>query len=231
MTGWFAVQIHPLPGFHEPFSSITHIVGAGVFVILGAILLQEARGRRERMVCMGVYAFSTVFMLAMSGVFHMLESGSIERDVIGRLDFAAIFVLIAGTQTPIQWLFFRGKARWLTLTLIWSTVALGVTLFSVYYEELPPHLGTAVFLVLGWSAAGSGLIVWRRLGAQRMRLLVAGGATYSVGATLLAFKSPTLVPGIVGYHELWHLAVLLAMTMHWRFFYLFASHEGALENQ
>ena len=66
------LQIHSLPGFYEPFSSITHLLGAGVFAILGVILLQEARGHRGRMICYGVYVFSTVFLLAMSGVYHML---------------------------------------------------------------------------------------------------------------------------------------------------------------
>ncbi len=225
MTDGSTVQIHSLPGFYEPFCSITHLAAAGVFAILGAILLQEARGHTGRMVCMGVYAFSTVFLLAMSGVYHMLDEGSTARAVMGRLDFAAIFVLIAGTHTPIQWLFFRGKARWLTLVFIWSAAAVGVALFSVYYEEMPPNLGTGVFLVLGWSAGVCAIIVWKRLGTARMRLLIAGGVTYSIGALLLGLRWPTLIPGVIGPHELWHVAVLTAMTMHWRFFYLFASKD------
>ncbi|QDV09209.1 hemolysin-III related [Planctomycetes bacterium Poly30] len=216
------MPIRSLPGFYEPFSSISHLLGAGVFAILGVILLQEARGHRGRMVCLGVYVFSTVFLLSMSGVYHMLQEGSTARAVLGRLDFAAIFVLIAGTHTPIQWLFFRGPARWLTLVVMWSAVATGVTLFSVYYEDVPPALGTAVFLLLGWFAGVCGLIVWKRLGTARIRLLIAGGVTYSVGAILLGLQWPTVVPGVIGFHELWHIAVLGAMAMHWRFFYHFA---------
>ena len=219
------MQVHSLPGFFEPFSSITHLAGAGVFTILGAILLQEARGHRGRMICMGVYAFSTVFLLTISGVYHMLHEGTEARAVMGRLDFAAIFVLIAGTHTPIQWLFFQGRARWIPLLLMWSAVTVGVTLFSLYYEELPPALGTAVFIVLGWIAGAAGLIAWKRFGSARMRLLIAGGVTYSVGAILLGLRWPDLWPGIFGPHELWHIAVLSAMVMHWRFFYLFASEE------
>lgn len=220
------MQIHSLPGFYEPFSAITHLLGAGVFAILGVILLQEARGHRGRMVSYGVYVFSTVFLLAMSGVYHMLEEGSTARAVLGRLDFAAIFVLIAGTHTPIQWLFFRGPARWLTLAVMWSAVATGVTFFSIYYEDVPPALGTAVFLLLGWFAGVCGLIVWRRLGTDRIRLLIAGGVTYSIGAILMGLRWPTVLPGVIGFHELWHVAVLCAMAMHWRFFYLFARPES-----
>ncbi|MFT5733311.1 MAG: channel protein (hemolysin III family) [Planctomycetota bacterium] len=219
------MQIYPLPGFYEPFSSISHLAGACVFAILGAILIQEARGHTGRMVCMGVYVFSTVFLLSMSGVYHMLDEGSTARAVLGRLDFAAIFVLIAGTHTPVQWLFFRGAARWITLTVMWSAAIVGVTFFSIYYEELPPALGTAIFLVLGWFAGVCGLIVWKRLGTAQMRLLIMGGVMYSIGAVLMGLQWPTLVPGVIGSHEIWHVAVLTAMAMHWRFFYLFASQD------
>lgn len=211
------MSIHPIPGFHEPFSAITHLVGALVFAGLGVKLLLRARGERARVFFFGIYVFCTVFLLSMSGVYHMLAEGTSGRHVLGRLDYAAIFTLIAGTQTPVQGLFFRGAARWAPLVFMWAAVATGIPLLSVYYHEVPPALGTAIFLGLGWVAGAAGLIVWRRFGTSAMSLLIGGGVAYSVGAVLMAVEWPTVIPGVIGPHEIWHVAVLAAMAMHWRF--------------
>lgn len=213
------VQVHPIPGFYEPFSTFSHLIGAGVFAGLGAKLLHKARGSKVRVAYLSVYVFCSVFLLAMSGVYHLLAADTTGRAVLGRLDYAAIFTLIAGTHTPVQGLFFRGVARWLPLALMWSAVATGVTMFSIYYHDLPRGLGNGVFLLLGWIAAVSGLVLWKRLGTRPMRLLLGGGVAYSVGALLMGFGWPTLIPGVIGPHELWHVAVLVGMGLHWRFLY------------
>jgi len=214
-----APDIAPIAGFYEPFSAMTHLLGAAVFAVLGVVLVRAARGDRLRVACYAVYVVCSVFLLAMSGVYHVLDGGTTGRAVLGRLDYAAIFTLIAGTHTPVQGLFFRGFWRWAPLVLMWSAVATGATLFSVFYDEMDRSLGNAIFLFLGWMAGVSGLIVWRRLGTAQIKLLVGGGVAYSIGALIMGFEWPTLIPGVVGPHELWHIAVLLAMAMHWKFLY------------
>lgn len=211
------MKVHPLPGFYEPFSAISHLLGAVVFAALAVRLLRRARGNRARVALFAVYAVCGVFLLSMSGVFHMLPEGTRGRAVLGRLDHAGIFALIAGTHTPVQGLFFRGFARWGPIVLMWAAVATGVTLFAVFYHDLPRGLPTSIYLLLGWIAGVSGAIVWRRFGTSQVRLLLGGGVAYSAGAILLGLKWPTLIPGVIGPHELWHVAVLLAMGMHWRF--------------
>ncbi|MDF1837785.1 MAG: hemolysin III family protein, partial [Planctomycetota bacterium] len=212
-----ALKPHSIPGFYEPFSAMTHLLGALVFLVFGIKLLLRARGSKGRVAYFAVYVFSGVFLLSMSGVYHMLAEGTTGRNVLGRLDYAAIFALIAGTHTPVQGLFFRGVARWLPVLLMWSAVATGVTLFSVFYHDLPYGLGNSIFLGLGWLAGLSGFVVWRRVGTAELSLLIGGGVAYSLGALLMAMDWPILIPGVIGTHELWHLAVLIAMCMHWRF--------------
>lgn len=213
------MQVHPLPGFLEPVSSLTHLLGAGVFALLAVPLLRRARGDLRRVALFGVYAFAAVLLLAASGVYHMLPEASTARAVMGRLDLAAIFVLIAGTHTPVQGLFFRGFARWGVLLALWGIAALGITLFTIFYDDLPRGLGTGVFLLMGWLAGASGLIVWRRIGSARIAPLVLGGVAYSIGAVLQWRQWPNLVPGVFGAHELWHLAVLAGMGLHWHFLF------------
>src|SRR5687767_4283974 len=109
------MQVHPLPGIFEPVGSLTHLGGALVFAVLAVVLLRRAWGDPRRVAMMSVYAVSTVLLLAMSGLFHMAPEGTSERALLGRLDRAAIFVLIAGTHTPVHGMFFRGVVRWIGL--------------------------------------------------------------------------------------------------------------------
>lgn len=212
-------QVYSLPGFYEPFSAFTHLLGAIFFAILGVRLLRRGRGDVRRVLVLGVFAFTSVLLLSMSGVFHMLEPGSTGRAVMGRLDKAAIFALIAGTHTPVQGIFFRGFARWGGLTVMWLIAALGITLFSVFYDTLPTGVGTGTYLAMGWIAGSAGLVVWRREGTARIHLLILGGVFYSAGAILMGIGWPTLIPGVLGPHGLWHIAVLVALCLHWRFLF------------
>ena len=212
-------QVRSLPGFHEPFNALTHLVGALTFAVLAVVLVRRGSGDARRMLFLGIFATTGVLLLSMSGVFHMLEVGSTGRNVLGRLDKAAIFALIAGTHTPVQGLFFRGFARWGGLAAMWLLAATGITLFSIYYHSIPSGLGTGIYLAMGWLASVAGIVVWRRKRTSRVWLLVAGGLVYSAGAILLGLEWPTLLPGVLGPHELWHVAVLTAMALHWRFMF------------
>ena len=105
-------MIQPIPGFSEPFSSLSHLLAAGMFAALGLYLLYRNGGNRGRILGLSVFVFSCVFLLSMSGVFHLLQPGGAGRDVLQRLDHAAIFVLIAGTFTPLHMMLFQGWRRW-----------------------------------------------------------------------------------------------------------------------
>src|SRR5687767_7090240 len=140
------MEVFSLPGFYEPVCALTHLVGAAVFASLAFPLLRRARGDRRRVAILALYSFACVFLLAVSGVFHMLPEDGAGRAVMGRLDKAAIFVLIAGTHAPVQGLYFRGAARWGVLICMWLLAAIGITLFTVFYDSLSLALGTLVYL-------------------------------------------------------------------------------------
>jgi channel protein (hemolysin III family) len=220
---------HSIPGFAEPANCFTHLAGAGVFAVLTVLLLRRGRGSRPRVVFLSVFALSCVFVLSMSGVYHLLSFGSTAREVLRRLDHAAIFTLIAGTFTPVHGILFTGWRRWLPLLLIWSAAVAGIVFSSIFINEIPPWLATTFYLGMGWVGVFSGVMVWRHYGLRFIRPLVIGGVAYTSGAVVDGVGWPTLIPGVVGPHELFHVAVLVGAAAHWRFVQQFAAGKESIQ--
>jgi channel protein (hemolysin III family) len=230
-----ASDLLSIPGFADPFSSLSHLIGAGVFAVLAVPLVRKgwragsALGLpREggRIASLVVFAASAVLLLCMSGVFHLLPWGGTARAVLKRLDHAAIFVLIAGTATPIHAIMFRGRWRWGMLVFVWTLAVLGVTLKSIFFTSTPEGLGIAMYLGMGWVGVISMVAISRRYGARMMLPLVLGGVAYTLGAAVEWADPPPLVPGVIRTHELFHVAVLAGLALHWRFIWLIAGMSG-----
>lgn len=213
------MPVHSLPGFFEPFSALTQLAGVAVFSGLGVLLVRRGAPDAGRILLLLVFAVSSVTMLSVSAAYHMLADGSGGREVLSRLDGAAIFVLIAGTHTAMHGLHFHGLARFGPLLLMWAATAVAVAVFTVFSGALPGTVVTVVYLTLGWLAAASGVAIWRSFGAARILLPLLGGIAYSVGAILLTLGLPTPIPGVVGAHEVWHLFVLAGLALHWAFLF------------
>lgn len=218
----YEIDIYSLPGFREPVSSFSHLLGAVVFAFLSVRLLRLGRGNMAREVSLAVMAISSVFLLSMSAMFHMLAPGP-GRDLFLLLDTAGIFALIAGTMTPVHVILFQGVGRWGPLLLIWFAAAAGVTLRTAFDQVIPPALESVVFLILGWAGAISAIVIGRRYGFALVKPLLWGGVAYSIGVVILESAWPVVIPGVVGPHELWHVAVLIGLGLHWKFVFQFAS--------
>jgi channel protein (hemolysin III family) len=218
-------DLYSLPGFFDPVSSISHLLGAVVFALLAPALVRRGRGDPARVAFLGVYAFSCVFLLSMSAAYHMLPVGTGGRAVMERLDHGAIFVLIAGTFTPAHGILFRGPLRWGPLLAIWAAAITGITLKTVFFTSLPEALGLSLYLALGWVGAISATLLWRRYGLAFLTPLLLGALAYTVGAVLEFFNGRWLqwIPGVVDAHGLFHLAVLVGAGLHWWFVWGFAS--------
>jgi channel protein (hemolysin III family) len=208
--------LYPIPGFHDPFSSLTHLLAAPLFAILAIPLLRRGLGNGVRVASLAVFACSAVLLLSLSGVYHLLPDDTAGREVLRRLDNGAVFVLIAGTFTPAHAILFCGPERWLPLLVIWGAAATGITLRSVF-GDLPEAVGLTFYLGLGWAGTISVAMIWQHYGLELIRPLFWGGLAYTAGAVLEFLRSPNLVPGVVGPHEVFHLLVLLGLGFHWWF--------------
>lgn len=162
-----------------------------------------------------VFVAASVTLFVASSLLHAVRAGPRLELRLMRFDHAAIFLLIAGTYTPVLVTALRPehpRLAWTLLAIVWSLAAAGV-LFKLLWISAPRWLSTGLYVLMGWLALGAIGPVARSLGATTLGWMVAGGVIYTVGAVVFALERPNLRPGF-GYHELWHVLVLLGWACH-----------------
>ena len=221
-----------IPGFSDPVSAMTHLLGSGVFAILGFFLVRnghraDGSGWNWRMTGLTVFAFAAVAQLGISGAYHILQPGLAPRLVMQRIDHTAIFVLIAASFVPVHAILFKGWRRWLILLTLFSLAATGITFYFLYFNELPEIVGLTFYVAMGWVGGYSCYALYRRYGWGFIRPAVWGGIAYTLGGAIEFLLQPVLIEGVVGPHEFFHLAVLAGLGFHFRFAFSFAGRKMA----
>ena len=211
-----SIEVYSIPGFQEPVNCFTHLIAAVVFFILSFSLVRRGRASWVGVISLSIMSFSSVFLLSMSAVYHLLGPGA-GRDVMRQLDIAGVFVLIAGSMTPVHAILDRGVNRWGSLLLIWVTAATGITLTTIFSDSLPSIVGIGIFLLFGWGGVISFFRLWKRYGFSFVRPLLWGGVAYTLGAIALELNSLVIIPHVVHAHEVWHVAVIIGLGLHWKF--------------
>ena len=172
-----------------------------------------------KVIAISIMAFSSVFLLSMSGVYHMLEPSGTGRAVLHRLDHAAIFVLIAGTFTTVHLAMFKGAWRWGMIAFIWFVAITAIVFKSIFFNDFPEWLGLSLYIALGWFGIISAIRLWKSYGFNLIKPLFYGGVAYSLGAIIDFLQHPIVINGIIGPHEIFHFAVLAGIGFHWKFIY------------
>jgi channel protein (hemolysin III family) len=211
-------------GFADPISSWTHLLAAFAAAIGTGFLMTRGRGNISRMISLGIFSFSLMFLFSMSGVFHLLERGGDARDVLQRLDHAGIWVLIAGTFTPIHVILFRGAWRWGVLLFVWIVAITALVLEVVFFNSIPEVAVLSFFLGLGWVGSLTGYLFRRLFRDPSIYFFGMGGIFYSIGAIIDFLRWPVIVPGWFGPHEIFHVFVVLGALSHWIFIYRWCHH-------
>jgi hemolysin III len=128
-----------------------------------------------------------------------------------RLDHAGIYLLIAGSYTPVGLLTLSGTLRTVVLAVVWTGAALAIAVKFVWVDA-PKWLSAVIGLALGWIGVAAMPQVWRNAGPAAVVLLAAGGVAYTAGAIVYARRRPDPVPHVFGYHELFHALTLVAVA-------------------
>jgi hemolysin III len=193
---------------------VSHQWAFFVSLVLGLALVLAANGGRET-AATAIYAASVAALLGTSALYHRTNwARESARRWMRRADHSMIFVLIAGTYTPFSLLVLHGAMATAILVAVWSGAAAGIIL-QLAWVDAPEWLQALVYVLLGWVAIAAvpGLI--SGIGLFATLLLATGGLLYTVGAVVYALKRPDPAPTVFGYHEIFHVFVLLAATLQY----------------
>lgn len=165
------------------------------------VWLVRSASTPRALVAAWVYGLASILLYFTSSTYHVFARSPRVRRIMRRADHSMIYVLIAGTFTPIALLGLRGSWRWPLLAMTWIGALAGVVLSMTALERYP-RIGSALYLILGWGPA----VALRDLAEQpKLLVMVAlGGVLYTVGAVLFAMSRPRLSPRWFGFHEVWH---------------------------
>jgi hemolysin III len=196
------------------------------FVSLGSgtlLVLLAATPRAS--VAAAIYAASVSALFGVSALYHRVTWTTPARRRMRRLDHSMIFLLIAGTYTPVGLLVLQGTLATVVLAVVWGGALAGIAL-ELAWTTAPRWLGGTVYLALGWVAVVATPQLFAQLGLTAVLLIVAGGLAYSVGAAVYALRRPDPVPAVFGYHEVFHLLVIAGVAAHFLAISLFALPTG-----
>lgn len=199
-------------------------IHAGTFpvtIVAGIILLVAADGPAATWSC-AVFVASSMLLFGNSALYHRINWQPRTRMIFRRIDHANIFLLIAGSYTPIAVLALPPGKSVLLLTLVWAGALLGIV-FRVFWIGAPRWLYVPLYLALGWGALMF-IVDFFQANAVMMTLILVGGLCYSVGAVVYGLKKPNPVPGVFGFHEIFHALTVLAFLCHWVAILLIATH-------
>jgi hemolysin III len=204
---------HPMP-FKPRLRGVWHQWAAILSLPLGAALVLVAEGARAQ-IAVAIYAISLVLLFGVSATYHRVNWRSMKARLwMRRLDHSMIFLLIAGTYTPIDVIALHGTLALTILIAVWGLALLGIVL-NLVWAHAPKWLMTAFYLALGWIATAALPQLDGAIGITALSLLLAGGACYSVGAIIYATKRPDPAPTVFGYHELFHVLTIVAAALQY----------------
>jgi hemolysin III len=203
-------------------------IHAGTFplaIVLGVILIVAADGAAAK-ISSSVFVASSLLLFGNSALYHRIDWTPRTKAVFKRIDHANIFLLIAGSYTPITVLALPEGKSGLLLWLVWGGAGLGI-LFRVFWIGAPRWLYVPLYLLLGYASLIF-IVDFFQANAAMMTLILVGGLFYTVGAVIYGLKKPNPFPGTFGFHEIFHTLTLLAFLCHWTGIYLVATNPPVL---
>jgi hemolysin III len=190
-------------------------IHAGVLPIViaaGIVLIVLADGVAAKVTGAVFYA-SSILLFGNSALYHRFNWKPKTKLALKRIDHANIFLLIAGSYTPITWLALERDKAVLLLAIIWGTAVLGIG-FRIFWISAPRWLYVPIYVGMGWGAMAF-IADFMNANAAMMILILVGGLCYTVGAVVYGLKKPNPFPGKFGFHEIFHTFTVLAFMCHW----------------
>jgi hemolysin III len=208
--------------FRDPVSGLTHFIGF-ILAIIGTVFLimkGASRGGAVHVTAFSIFGAGMIMIYLASTLYHWLPLGEKGVALMRRVDHMAIFFIIAASYTPICLIALKGAWGISILVSVWSFALMGLAI-KVFWMNAPRWLSTALYLLMGWLCV---VAIWPlivNLEAGALAWLVAGGIFYSVGAVIYAVKRPDPFPRIFGFHEIFHVLVMMGTASHFVLMYVY----------
>lgn len=190
-----------------------HLGTAPVAMLAGSALVILAPTLQARFT-IAIFTLSAVALFSVSATYHTINWTPSVKRVLRRLDHANIFLIIAGTYTPLTVLWLDEGIATILLSLVWGGSVIGL-LFRIFWLTAPRWLYVPIYIALGWAALLYLPDFYQTAGGLIVGLILAGGVLYSVGAIIYATKRPKLSQKYFGFHELFHSLTIAAFFCHY----------------
>jgi hemolysin III len=198
----------------EPVNGLMHL-GAAVTAAAGLIVLVYlAWGDTAKAAALALYGVTLVLLFSASATYHLAVTGPRALVFLRKLDHSAIYLLIAGTYTPICLHYFTGFWRLGILGVIWSLALAGIAV-KLLIIRAPRWVTAGIYLLMGWLAIAGIREIVARLPTGALVWLLLGGLFFTGGAVIYIRKRPNPWPGVFGFHEIWHIFVILGAFSHY----------------
>jgi len=191
---------------------VSHGVAAVVAALAVTVLVKNAAPGTATIAAL-IYGLSLIALFTISAVYHWINWQPAARARLRRLDHSAIFLLIAGTYTPVTLLVLSPPQARKVLTLVWIGAGVGIVKANLPWKG-PRALTAGLYILLGWTIMVEWSAIQAGLSAGQLGLLFGGGGLYTLGAAAYALRWPDPAPKTFGYHEVFHLLVIGAAICH-----------------
>jgi hemolysin III len=202
-----------LTQFRDPVSAWIHLVSALLSVIGMAVLLLLGWGSWLKELSLLVYGLTLILLFSASAIYHSAQTTPERLLRLRKLDHSSIYLLIAGSYTPLCLNFFTGAWRWGFLGAVWLFGLAGI-LVKVFVINAPRWVTAGIYLVMGWMSVFAIKEMLATMPPAALLWLLAGGLFYTGGAVIYITKKLDLFPGMFGFHEVWHVFVTLGALCH-----------------
>ena len=201
----------------DPGSAITHFIGMlmAIFAAIPLLLKAAREPSKIYIIAIAVYAASLILLYAASTTYHTFDLSERTNKILKKLDHCMIFVLIAGSYTPICLIVLHGRTGLMLLALVWSIAILGI-IFKLCWVTCPKWVSSVLYIAMGWVCVLAFTQILNSLPAAAFNWLLAGGIIYTVGGIIYALKLPIFNAHhkYFGSHEIFHLFVMAGSICH-----------------
>ncbi|KJS66277.1 MAG: hemolysin III family channel protein [Peptococcaceae bacterium BICA1-7] len=198
----------------EPVNTWTHFV-TFIAAIVGLIfLITETRNSTSKLITMVIYGISLILLYGGSSLYHWWKTTPRRTMALKKIDHVAIYLLIAGSYTPVFYYGLGGAWKWAMLVAVWALALTGIFL-KIWFIDAPRYVSTVFYLTLGWIALVPFVQLFQNLPLGAVIYMIMGGVAYTVGAVIYATKIFNFRPGSFGFHEVFHLFVVAGSVLHY----------------